>query len=115
MTLPLGVTERRTRQGISVQRIHYSADPDRGPGWATAERKKYSSQGAWDREQEIIHAAGGGERLFADILNRYAHKIIITSPNFQMSPHWRKIGGFDHGKANPTGALVACLDFDGTI
>jgi hypothetical protein len=46
MTLPLGVTERRTRQGIIVQRIHYSADPDRGPEWATAERKKYSSQGA---------------------------------------------------------------------
>ena len=34
------------------------------------------SNRTWDREQEIVHDAGG-EILFAEILNRHADKIII--------------------------------------
>lgn len=118
--LPKGMSTRKTRQGVEVVRIHYSADPERGPDWAARERKNYSSQGAWDREQEIIHEAGGGERLFAQILEQHADKILIDpyaplEERFQPSPHWRIIGGFDHGKANPTAALVAAVDFDGVI
>jgi hypothetical protein len=113
--IPKGLTFRRTRQGTTVMRVHYSADPERGPEWIAQERKKYSSQGAWDREQEIIHEAGGGERLFADALGRWGDKIIIDSSAFQPSPHWKRIGGFDHGKANPTAALVGCVDFDGVL
>jgi len=67
-------------------------------------RQKYSSQAAWDREQEIVHEAGDGELLFAEILNRHADKIIIRSSNFQVPPFWKRIGGFDHGKTNPTAA-----------
>ncbi|HWZ44655.1 MAG TPA: hypothetical protein VNW97_14355 [Candidatus Saccharimonadales bacterium] len=98
-------------------RVHYSADPERGPEWAKAERRKYSSQGAWDREQEIIHEAGGGERVFSETLDRWEDRILIDpyTSGFQPSPHWRIIGGFDHGKANPTAALVAAVDFDGVI
>src|SRR5262250_3315606 len=72
-----GITTRRTRQGVEVVRVHYTADPERDSEWAKHERQKYSSQGAWDREQEIVHDAGGGELLFAEILNRHADKIII--------------------------------------
>src|SRR5215469_8254887 len=35
--------------------------PQRDSTWAQRERQKYSSQAAWDREQEIVHEAGGGE------------------------------------------------------
>lgn len=121
MSLPRGVSERRTRQGQLVMKIHYTADPERAsPEWAKKARKDYTSQGAWDREQEIIHEAGGGERLFSQILEQYADKILIDpyadkESRFQPSPHWRLIGGFDHGKANPTAALVAAVDFDGVI
>jgi hypothetical protein len=69
MTLPRGITTRRTRSGILVARVHYTADPERDCSWARSERSKYSSQAAWDREQEIVHEAGGGELLFAEILN----------------------------------------------
>lgn len=93
----------------------YSADPERDSEWVEREKKKYSSKAAWDREQEIVHNAGGGELLFAEILNRYAHKIIIRDRNFQAPPHWKRIGGFDHGKTNPTAALTAAVDCDGTI
>jgi hypothetical protein len=65
-------------------------------------RRKYSSKAAWDREQEIIHDAGGGELVFAEILNRWRDKIIITDPKFEVPPFWNLVAGFDHGKTNPT-------------
>jgi transposase-like protein len=116
-SIPKGVGFRRMPDGRPVYRVHYSADPERDPEWVARERKKHSSQGSWDREQEIIHEAGGGERLFAEIFSRHADKILIDpySSGFQPSPHWKKLGGFDHGKANPTGAIVACIDYDGVI
>lgn len=113
-----GLSEKRTPEGICVLTAHYTADPDRATQeWKETERRKYTSEGAWQREQEIVFSAGGGERLFADILTRYAHKIIIDpeTSGFQPSPHWDYLGGFDYGKANPTAALIGTIDYDGTI
>jgi hypothetical protein len=113
-----GLTEKRTPQGICVLTCHYTTDPDRAkPEWKEQERRKYTSESKWQSEQEIVFGAGGGERLFAEILNAYGHQIIIDpeTSGFTPSPHWRYFGGFDSGKANPTAALVACTDFDGTI
>src|SRR5947199_6516271 len=113
--MPKGISIRHMPDGRRVLRIHYSADPERGSEWSAEERKKYSSQGAWDREQEIIHEAGGGERVFAEVFSQSSDRIIIDSAGFQPSPHWKRIAGFDHGKANPTAALVGCIDPDGVI
>lgn len=113
-----GLIEKRTPSGICALRCHYSADPDRAkPEWKERERRKYTSESAWQSEQEIEFGAGGGERLFADILTRYAHKIIIDpeTSGFRPSPHWNYFGGFDSGKANPTAALVACIDPDRVV
>ncbi len=116
--LVYGVWEKRASQGM-VARVHYRADPDRDPAthpeWHQQERKKYSSQGAWDREQDIVHEAGGGERIFAEVFSRWSDKILIDNPQFQPPPYWRRVAGFDHGKANPTAALVGCVDFDGNL
>jgi hypothetical protein len=86
-----GLTTRRTRSGVEVLRLHYSADPERNLDWVSQERQKYSSRAAWDREQEIIHHAGGGELLFAEILNRRADKIIIRDSRFQIPPFWASV------------------------
>src|SRR5208282_953720 len=107
--LVTGLTEKRTPEGICVPRVHYTADPERrAPEWKERERRKYTSESAWQAEQEIVFGAGGGERLFAEILTRYAHKIIIDPEpsGFKPSPHWDYFGGFDSGKANPTAALA---------
>jgi len=101
-----GLSTRRTESGVQVVRIHYTADPQRDSAWAKHERQKYSSQAAWDREQEIVHEAGGGELLFAEILNRHADKIIIRSPNFQVPPFWKRIGGRTIVVYHPWGELV---------
>jgi hypothetical protein len=96
--------------------VHYSAHPERGPEWVAQERAKYTSQSRWDREQEIIHEAGGGERIFAEVFARWEDKILIDlKDGFEASPYWKIYAGFDHGQTNPTAALVARIDHDGVI
>jgi len=111
-----GIQVRRTSGGIGVGRLHYSADeerdPELNPGWKQAERKTYTSQASWDREQEIIDEAGGGELVFADINWK---KIVVEDPSWRPDPEWRVEGGFDHGKTNPTVLLRAYIDFEGVI
>ena len=114
-----GVSLRRTRQGIPILKIHYSAhperDPDLHPEWKAAERKLYTSEASWQREQEVMDEAGGGELVFADTLISYWNKIVITAPEWRPDPNWRVQAGFDHGKTNPT-ALERCyIDYAGTI
>jgi hypothetical protein len=116
--LAKGLTEKRTPDGICALTLHYTADPDRArPEWKETERRKYTSESKWQSEQEIVFGAGGGERLFAEILNRYGHKILIDQEEsgFRPAPGWEYFGGFDYGKASPTAALVGCTDYDGTI
>ena len=114
-----GLQVHRTKGGIPVLSVHYSADPERDPQihpeWKQKERRTYSSQAAWDREQEMVDEAGGGELVFADTLVTNWDKIVITDPSWRPSPHWRAEGGFDHGKTNPTALLRAYIDGDGVI
>jgi transposase-like protein len=111
-----GLSARKNKQKTLVRRVHYSAHPERGPEWVAQARAGYTSQATWDREQEIIHEAGGGARVFAEVLDRWEDKILIDlKDGFQASPYWKLIGGFDHGKTNPTAALVGRIDQDGVI
>ncbi len=72
-------------------------------------------QADWDREQEIVDEAGGGERVFADVLVTRWNDIVIEDASWRPDPEWAVIGGFDHGKTNPTVLLRAYVDFDGNI
>src|SRR5438552_17069197 len=89
MTNIKGYSTRRTRSGIRVARVHYTADPERYSDWAKSERLKYSSQASWVREQEIIHEAGGGELVIAETLHRHVDRIIIRDPTYQILPTWK--------------------------
>jgi hypothetical protein len=107
---------QRLKDGAVVYRVHYSAHPERGQKWAREECRKYSSQAIWEREQEMVHAAGGGERLFAGILAQWENKVLIDpAAGFEASPYWKRFSGFDHGKASATAALVAAIDGDYNI
>lgn len=114
-----GFSVKRKANGIPVGRIHYSADPDRDPAtpagaiWYDMKRKEYdSNKSGWEREYEIVDEAGGGERIFADILTRYPH-IVIRDTAWKPNPEWGVVGGFDHGGTNPTCLLKCYIDNDG--
>jgi hypothetical protein len=114
-----GVTIRRTSGGIPVTRFHYSAiparDPNLNPEWKQRERRTYTSQASWDREQEISDLAGGGDLVFADTLVTYWDKIIISNPEWRPDERWRVEAGFDHGRKNPTAFLRCYIDHEGVI
>jgi len=114
-----GFSLRLTQHGIPVARLHYSAHPERDPEthpeWKAAERKLYTSDAAWQREQEIVDEAGGGELVFADTLITYWNKIVITAPEWRPDPNWRVEAGFDHGKTNATSLERCYIDHNGTI
>lgn len=114
-----GLSVRRTKGGIPVVRLHYTADPQRdpelNPAWKQTERKAYTSQASWDREQEIIDDAGGAELVFADTLITHWGKIVITDPAWRPDPQWRVEAGFDHGKTNPTVLERCYVDYAGTL
>lgn len=114
-----GYTLRRTSGGIPVHRVHYSVmparDPNLHPEWRKRERSTYTSQAAWDREQEIQDLAGGGELVFADVLVTYWKKIVITNPEWRPDERWRVEAGFDHGKTNPTAMERCYIDHEGVI
>ena len=114
-----GFTIRRTAGGIPVARLHYSAheerDPEINPVWKEQERRTYTSQAAWDREQEIQDEAGGGELVYADVLRNDWDKIVITDPSWRPDPSWRLVAGFDHGKTNPTVLERCYVGHDGTL
>lgn len=107
--------------GQPVVRLHYSALPSRDPDtpegnrWLKEQRAKYSAQSSWDREQEIIDAAGGGEMLLAPTLSQFKNAIIIQDEDWLPDPGWECVEGFDHGKTNATCLEKAYLDFDGNI
>jgi len=116
--LATGVLEKRTPQGVCVLSVHYTADPERrDPEWKKRERPKYTTESAWQAEQEMQFSAGGGERIFAEVLARDAERIFIDpyTSGFEPSPDWPLIAGFDFGKANPTAVLIASIDYDGVI
>lgn len=114
-----GMTVRRTKGGIPVIKLHYSADPERdpnlNPAWKKTQRALYTSQADWDREQEIMDDAGGGELVFASVLRDHWDKIVITDMRYKPHPTWRCEAGFDHGKTNPTAFERAYVDNDGVI
>lgn len=114
-----GMEVRRTKDGIPIIRLHYSVLPERDPKlhpeWRAKEKKNYTSKGAWDREQEIVDNAGGGELVLADVLNAYWDKIVISNPKWRPDPRWRVEAGFDHGKTNPTAFERCYIDFEGTV
>jgi len=114
-----GFSIRRTKGGIPVGQLRYSAHPERDPEthpeWRRNERKAYTSQADWDREMEIIDEAGGGQLVFADALIKHWKKIVIQDPRWRPDPRWTVFGGFDHGRTNPTVLLRCYMDFAGTL
>lgn len=111
-----GMNVRRTKGGIPVFSIHYTADPNKSkPEWKDTERKTYSSHAAWEREMEMVDEAGGGELVFADTLITYWDKIVISDPSYKPPLKARVEGGFDHGLVNPCAYEKTYIDEDGTI
>lgn len=61
-----GLSMRRTKNGVPVVRLHYSALPFATPEWIAKERARYTSMAWWDLEMEIKYDAMSGQRIYPE-------------------------------------------------
>lgn len=55
----------RSPRGFAFVPVHHSADPDKGPEWAEAERAKYARDADYDREIDIDFGVHLGAKVYA--------------------------------------------------
>lgn len=117
-----GMLERLTKSGLSVLRLHYSADPQKRPGtpagdaWLAHALQGYpggQQSPRWRKEMEIDYGAMGGTKLLPEWELWQTFGTIII-PLFE--PHgYRLYGSYDHGWRNPACYLVHGVGADGQI
>jgi hypothetical protein len=117
-----GLSERLTRGGVPVLRLHYSADPDKRPGTAFGDKwLAQATQGypggmnspRWQKEMEIAYGALLGTMLFPQWAQWQTNGRIVVPP---FDPIGYKIyGSFDHGWRHPASYLVHGMSPDGDV
>lgn len=110
-----GLDFYKTKSGVAVARVHYSADPDKDPstllGRRWLERELVGTPGgmsssAWRKEMEIDFKARSGHKVFEG-LETMRDKIMIRPIHLH---EWLEIeGGYDWGKRNPYAYLEGAV------
>uniref|UniRef100_A0A6M3KPJ7 Terminase n=3 Tax=viral metagenome TaxID=1070528 RepID=A0A6M3KPJ7_9ZZZZ len=99
-----GLDIYKTKEGFTVAKLHYSADPDKilpnGEPIPELLEGYVGGKGgaAWRKEMEIDFTAYSGQLLCYDILVNYKHKIVR---HYEIKPHYYKFGSLDWGRNNP--------------
>ncbi len=95
---------KNARNGFTIARLHFTADPrKRTPEWI-AESKRGMSPAQWEQEFNISYNAFQGERAFPEIVTRRDEIVSKEGPYVDGLwpldlPMW---GGFDYGARNPS-------------
>jgi len=115
-----GISERITKSGLPVLRLHYSADPDKRPGtpvgdaWLAQATQGYpggTRSPRWMKEMEIDFGALGGTKLIPGWDELKANGRIVIPP---ITPIGFKLyGSYDHGWRHKATYLVHGINSDG--
>mgnify|MGYP001164587428 CR=1 FL=1 len=96
---------RRTKAGIAVVRLHYSANPEITPEWLEKECAKYTTQSYWNLELEIEYDALGGQRVYPDF-----DPAIHVIPDDQIPKELTRYQAIDPHPRTPHAALWVGID-----
>lgn len=117
-----GISAKITKGGVSVLRLHYSADPGKRPGteagdaWIIQQAAGYpggTKSARWKKEMEIDYGALGGTKALPEWENWVgAGRIVI--PPFDATGY-KLYGSYDHGWRSPSAYHVHGIDGDGNI
>ena len=117
-----GLSERLTKSGIPVLRLHYSADPNKRPGteagdkWLAEALQGYPGgmrSARWKKELEIDYGALGGTKLFPE-WEQWSANGKVCLPVFHPTGY-QLYGSYDHGWRHPACYLVHGISGDGHI
>jgi len=101
-----GLDVYKTRDGFTVAKVHYTADPDKDPdreGKVWFENALHGVPGGvtgalWRKEMEIDFTAYSGQLLCFDTIERHRNKIVRHYP---IKDYYYKYGALDWGRNNP--------------
>lgn len=117
-----GLSERVTKGGVPVLRLHYSADPEKRPGTTEGERwLAQAMQGyaggmnspRWRKEMEIDYGAMLGTMLFPNWPNLCTNGRVVIPPFDPIG--YALYGSYDHGWRHPACYLVHGINSDGDM
>lgn len=110
--LMAGFKRWETNEGVTITRLHYSADPAKDQGWVERESAKYGGIAStfWRREFEIDFSAMYGGLVFP-IFNPSVHCI----PPFEIPDEWPKYRVIDPGFRNACACAWFAVDNDGNL
>jgi len=109
-----------TKDGFTVAKLHYTADPDKDPERNGQEWLKRALRGIpggktspmWRKEYEIDFTAYSGQLLCYNLIQDFRSKIII---NKYVKEYDNKYGSLDWGRNNPASFHVYTVDEDKNV
>src|SRR3990167_8692147 len=113
-----GLDIYKTKDGFTVAKLHYSADPDKilqngEPVPELLEGYIGGKNGpAWRKEMEIDFTAYSGQLLCYNIIQEFRNKVIIDR---YIRESDNKYGSLDWGRNNPASFHVYTVNEDGPI
>ena len=99
-----GITTWRNKHGISIFRLHYSADPEKTPEWAEAQRRAMTSDADYRQEYEIDFGAKLGTLVYQ--LTPEA----TLEPSFPIPHKWTRYFALDPHPVVPHAFLWIAID-----
>lgn len=107
-----GVDTWENRNGITVCRLHYFADPSKREEWVEREAAKYGGKQSafWRSEYEIDFGARRGGLVFP-VFNPTVHGV---TP-FELPEEWPKYRVIDPGFRNACACAWFTVDYDGNL
>jgi hypothetical protein len=111
-----GCSEYTTASGVSVLRLHYSADPARDPDtpdgltWVQKQLKGYPGGMAgpkWQREMEINFSIRTSNKVFPNFADM--QRWVACKPK-DIPPHWPIWCGYDYGYTNPFAFVAVAFE-----
>ncbi len=91
--IPEGVTRWRTKQGVTVVRVHYTSDPAKRAAAWMEEQKRGISEAMWEREMEINFRIMLGKAWFPE----FRYELHVAKESLRPFAGKPVIRGWDYG------------------
>jgi hypothetical protein len=99
-----GVQTWRNQHGISIFRLHYSADPDKTAEWAAKQKAAMTNEADYEQEYEINFSAKLGTLIYQ------LHEEATLENSFPIPPSWTRYYALDPHPVVPHASLWLAID-----
>ncbi len=99
-----GISTWTNEHGITILRLHYSADPDKTPEWAAKQKAAMTNPADYEQEYEINFAAKLGTLVYQ------LHEHATLEDSFPIPASWTRYFALDPHPVVPHAALWVAVD-----